>query len=153
DAAAREGSVHVLVQRRAARTAQSRQHEVLDGPHGRVLRLLPARQAAAVMDGHRRAVPAEGHARREPAGQEAGGGAGAERQGRGRVDARVRVAIHRLTESAVLPSYQTAGAAGFDLAASADVTIDPGAIALVPTGLVISVPAGHFLGIFARSST
>jgi dUTP pyrophosphatase len=52
-----------------------------------------------------------------------------------------------------LPSYQTAGAAGFDLAASADVTIDPGQIVLVPTGLVIEVPAGHFLGIFARSST
>ena len=52
-----------------------------------------------------------------------------------------------------LPSYQTAGAAGFDLAASADVTIAPGQVALVPTGLVIEVPAGHFLGIFARSST
>lgn len=52
-----------------------------------------------------------------------------------------------------LPSYQTAGAAGFDLAASADVTIGPGQIVLVPTGLVIEVPAGHFLGIFARSST
>ncbi len=52
-----------------------------------------------------------------------------------------------------LPSYQTAGSAGFDLAASADLTIQPGQIALVPTGLVIAVPAGHFLGIFARSST
>ena len=52
-----------------------------------------------------------------------------------------------------LPSCQTAGAAGFDLAASADVTIAPGALALVPTGLVIEVPEGHFLGIFARSST
>jgi len=52
-----------------------------------------------------------------------------------------------------LPSYQTAGAAGFDLAASSDLTIAPGQIALVPTGLVIAVPAGHFLGIFARSST
>jgi len=52
-----------------------------------------------------------------------------------------------------MPSYQTAGAAGFDLAASADLTIQPGQIALVPTGLVIAVPAGHFLGIFARSST
>jgi dUTP pyrophosphatase len=52
-----------------------------------------------------------------------------------------------------LPSYQTAGAAGFDLAASADLTIAPGQIALVPTGLVIAVPPGHFLGIFARSST
>jgi dUTP pyrophosphatase len=33
------------------------------------------------------------------------------------------------------------------------VTIVPGAVALIPTGLVIGVPAGHFLGIFARSST
>jgi dUTP pyrophosphatase len=32
-------------------------------------------------------------------------------------------------------------------------TIAPRQIALVPTGLVIGVPAGHFLGIFARSST
>ena len=31
--------------------------------------------------------------------------------------------------------------------------IERGEIALVPTGLVIAVPAGHFLGIFARSST
>jgi dUTP pyrophosphatase len=52
-----------------------------------------------------------------------------------------------------MPSYQTAGAAGFDLAASADVTIAPGAIVLIPTGLVIEVPKGHFLAIFARSST
>ena len=52
-----------------------------------------------------------------------------------------------------LPSYQTAGAAGFDLAASAEVTIAPGAIVLIPTGLVVGVPQGHFLGIFARSST
>jgi dUTP pyrophosphatase len=52
-----------------------------------------------------------------------------------------------------LPSYQTAGAAGFDLAASADLVVSPGEIRLVPTGLVIEVPAGHFLGIFARSST
>lgn len=52
-----------------------------------------------------------------------------------------------------LPSYQTAGAAGFDLAANAEVAIAPGAIVLIPTGLVVEVPQGHFLGIFARSST
>jgi dUTP pyrophosphatase len=63
------------------------------------------------------------------------------------------VKIVRLDPSVPLPSYQTGGAAGFDLAASADVTIAPGAIALVPTGLVIAVPPGHFLGVFARSST
>jgi dUTP pyrophosphatase len=65
----------------------------------------------------------------------------------------VHVRIHRLVPHVPLPSYQTAGSAGFDLAASADLTVHPGAVALVPTGLVIEVPAGHFLGIFARSST
>jgi dUTP pyrophosphatase len=63
------------------------------------------------------------------------------------------VRIHRLNASATLPAYGTAGAAGFDLAARDDQTIAPGEVTLVPTGLVIQVPAGHFLGIFARSST
>jgi dUTP pyrophosphatase len=61
--------------------------------------------------------------------------------------------IHRLDPAVPMPSYQTVGAAGFDLAASADTEVLPGAIVLVPTGLVVEVPAGHFLGIFARSST
>jgi dUTP pyrophosphatase len=63
------------------------------------------------------------------------------------------VSIHRLDPSIPLPEYQTAGAAGFDFAASVDMTIGPGEVMLVPTGLVIEVPAGHFLGVFARSST
>ena len=63
------------------------------------------------------------------------------------------VSVHRLAASVALPSYQTAGAAGFDLAASAALTVLPGEVALVPTGLVIEVPPGHFLGLFARSST
>jgi dUTP pyrophosphatase len=63
------------------------------------------------------------------------------------------VRIHRLSASAELPRYATDGAAGFDLAASEDTTIEPGTTGLVPTGLVIEVPAGMFLGIFARSST
>ncbi len=65
----------------------------------------------------------------------------------------MKITVTRLDPAVPLPSYQTAGSAGFDLAASADLTIQPGQIALVPTGLVIAVPAGHFLGIFARSST
>ena len=63
------------------------------------------------------------------------------------------VRIKRLSSSVSLPSYQTPGAAAFDLAAAADLTIEPGQVALVPTGLVIEVPPGMFLGIFARSST
>jgi dUTP pyrophosphatase len=65
----------------------------------------------------------------------------------------VQVAIHRLDPSVQLPKYETPGATGFDLAARDDQTIAPGEVALVPTGLIIKVPPGHFLGIFARSST
>jgi dUTP pyrophosphatase len=52
-----------------------------------------------------------------------------------------------------LPSYGTSEAAGFDLAAAHDLVIAPRQIALVRTGLVIEVPSGYFLAIFARSST
>jgi dUTP pyrophosphatase len=65
----------------------------------------------------------------------------------------VTVRITRLHPDAVLPRHESAGAAGFDLAASVDMTIAPREVTLVPTGLVIAVPAGHFLGVFARSST
>jgi dUTP pyrophosphatase len=65
----------------------------------------------------------------------------------------MQVPITRLHPSLALPSYQTSGAVGFDLAAAADTTIAPGAVVLVPTGLVVKVPDGHFLGVFARSST
>ena len=65
----------------------------------------------------------------------------------------MNVTIHRLDPSVPLPRYESSGAAGFDLASSVDATIAPGAVVLIPTGLVIAVPPGHFLGVFARSST
>lgn len=52
-----------------------------------------------------------------------------------------------------LPSYGTGEAAGFDLASAHDLVVAPRQILLVRTGLVIEVPTGYFLGIFARSST
>lgn len=63
------------------------------------------------------------------------------------------VRIKRLSPSVSLPRYESEGAAAFDLAAAADVTVEAGQVALIPTGLVIEVPPGMFLGIFARSST
>ena len=66
---------------------------------------------------------------------------------------RMNVRIRRLAPDVPLPRYESADAAGFDLAAAAEVTILPSAVALVPTGLVIEVPAGMFLAVFARSST
>jgi dUTP pyrophosphatase len=52
-----------------------------------------------------------------------------------------------------LPAYGTDESAGFDLAAAHDVVVASRQIVLVRTGLVIEVPTGHFLAIFARSST
>ena len=63
------------------------------------------------------------------------------------------VRIRRLDPSVELPAYATDGSAAFDLAASVDTTIAPGEVRLVPTGLVIEVPEGMFLAVFARSST
>src|ERR1044071_9975249 len=65
----------------------------------------------------------------------------------------MKIRIRRLDATVPLPTYATAESAGFDLAASAEVTVAPRQIALAPTGLVIEVPSGYFLGIFARSST
>jgi dUTP pyrophosphatase len=65
----------------------------------------------------------------------------------------LNIRIRRLHADVRLPAYETSGAAAFDLAAAAAVTIEPGTVRLVPTGLVIEVPPGFFLGVFARSST
>jgi dUTP pyrophosphatase len=61
--------------------------------------------------------------------------------------------IKRLQEGISLPEPATTKAAGFDLAAAVDLEIPAHSIRLVGTGLVIAVPDGYFLGIFARSST
>jgi dUTP pyrophosphatase len=51
------------------------------------------------------------------------------------------------------PSYQSAGAAGMDVAAAVDkeVVIEPGAIVLVPTGFAVAIPAGYELQVRPRS--
>ena len=65
----------------------------------------------------------------------------------------MRLKIRRLDSTVPLPAYGTDESAGFDLAAAHDLVVPARRIALVRTGLVIEVPSGHFLGIFARSST
>lgn len=52
-----------------------------------------------------------------------------------------------------LPSYQTVGAAGFDLRAclSVNCIIHPGERKAIPTGIYVSVPCGYELQIRARS--
>jgi dUTP pyrophosphatase len=65
----------------------------------------------------------------------------------------MRLKIKRLDPTISLPAYGTDEAAGFDLAAAHDAVVPAGRIVLVRTGLIIEVPAGHCLAIFARSST
>ena len=65
----------------------------------------------------------------------------------------MRLNIKRLDSTIPLPAYGTDEAAGFDLASAHDLTVRPREIALVRTGLIIEVPTGHCLAIFARSST
>jgi dUTP pyrophosphatase len=67
----------------------------------------------------------------------------------------VPVRIQRLAhaEGLPLPTYATAGAAGMDVRAAVDapLTLAPGAIALVPTGLVLEVPEGYEMQVRPRS--
>lgn len=55
------------------------------------------------------------------------------------------VQVQRLRPTASLPQQATAGAAGFDLCADLDapVTLPPGAITLIPTGLAMALPPQH----------
>ena len=66
----------------------------------------------------------------------------------------MEIKIKKLRENAVLPKRTTEGSAGADLYAciEKEITIEPGALAMIPTGLSIELPSadmGAFL--FARS--
>ena len=49
------------------------------------------------------------------------------------------------------PVRQTAGSAGYDLAAAEDAAVPAGGVGLVPTGLRVLLPPGEFLAVYARS--
>jgi dUTP pyrophosphatase len=63
--------------------------------------------------------------------------------------------IRRLpaSEGLPLPAYMTTGAAGMDLHAAVEdsVSIDPGDVRLIPTGLAIAIPAGYEAQVRPRS--
>ena len=67
----------------------------------------------------------------------------------------VTVPVTRLPHGAdlPLPGYATADSAGIDLLAAVDtdVTLSPGKRALIPTGLVIALPAGYEAQVRPRS--
>lgn len=53
--------------------------------------------------------------------------------------------VYRMRADAVIPRYETDGAAGLDLAACLDtpITLEPGGSARVGTGLRLALPPGH----------
>ena len=67
----------------------------------------------------------------------------------------IAVRIQRLphAQGLPLPAYETEGAAGMDVRAAVDepVSLAPGAIMLVPTGLVLEVPPGFEMQVRPRS--
>jgi dUTP pyrophosphatase len=69
----------------------------------------------------------------------------------------IAVSLLRLphSEGLPLPTYETAGSAGMDLRAAvpeaAALTLQPGARALVPTGLTIGLPLGYEAQVRPRS--
>ena len=64
-----------------------------------------------------------------------------------------KVAVKKLREGAILPTFGSPEAAGADLYAclEQDVTIAPGETAFVPTGLAMELPRGYAGLIYARS--
>ena len=64
------------------------------------------------------------------------------------------IAVKKLRENALLPTYGSPEAAGADLYACLDasVTIQPGETVFIPTGLAMEVPKGCAGLIYARSS-
>ncbi|MCU0595998.1 MAG: dUTP diphosphatase [Desulfobacterota bacterium] len=67
----------------------------------------------------------------------------------------VTLRVKRLDGSrdVALPSYETEGASGLDLRAAVDreLTLHPGEIKLVPTGVAISLPSGYEAQVRPRS--
>lgn len=61
------------------------------------------------------------------------------------------IKVKKLDKNAIIPSYQTKGAAGFDLHAIKEYLIMPHKSALVETGLAMEIEEGYELQIRPRS--
>lgn len=65
----------------------------------------------------------------------------------------MKIEITKIKSEAIIPQYQTAGAAGADVYACLDepVTLQPMERRLIPTGLAVAVPRGYEAQVRARS--
>lgn len=61
------------------------------------------------------------------------------------------VLVQRLDADVPLPAYALPGDAGADIVAAQDLTLDPGARAVLPTGIAIAVPVGYAAFVHPRS--
>ena len=63
------------------------------------------------------------------------------------------ILIKRLSKTASIPKYETAGSSGMDLAADIDekIEIKPGGTQIIPTGLSVSIPLEFEIQIRPRS--
>lgn len=62
-----------------------------------------------------------------------------------------KINVKKLNKDAIMPSYGSAGASGFDLSSTELIFIGPGEYKLVPTGLAFEIPKGYELQIRPRS--
>ena len=64
-----------------------------------------------------------------------------------------KILIKRLSKNIDLPKYETNGSSGMDLAACIEgsIIINPGKIAIIPTGFALSIPTGFEVQIRPRS--
>ena len=63
----------------------------------------------------------------------------------------IKILIKRLSKEISLPKYETSGSSGMDLGSNIDANISPGKIAIIPTGLALSIPKGFEAQIRPRS--
>ena len=65
----------------------------------------------------------------------------------------MRLKVQSLRDGAIVPQYQTKGAAGADLSAclGEPVTLEPGKRSIIPTGIALEIPEGYEVQIRARS--
>ncbi|GMO23525.1 MAG: dUTP diphosphatase [Termitinemataceae bacterium] len=65
----------------------------------------------------------------------------------------ITVMIKKISQGAILPAYETAGAAGMDVRACSEhpITIEQNKWALIPTGIAMQIPAGFEAQVRPRS--
>ena len=63
----------------------------------------------------------------------------------------IKILIKRLSKEISLPKYETSGSSGMDLGSNIGANISPGKIAIIPTGLALSIPKGFEAQIRPRS--